>query len=294
MTTLKASSKNTPFNASRLTLVMQAGLQNSRKGALQNGLSLAASTLVKGEQLTTLEMAQLLADWKGDIAPSRKKGDANEKRLGELVKKYMQDSRLVASAAEHISEPIKTMFTNLYTFEDAETFALESEKVIKNIKFLEALEIESKTDLNCFWSGFLPETTTTEAEAVETTTTEAEAVETTTTEAEAVETTTAEAEAVETTTAEAVETSKAKTKVNKDEINNRQALANDALALLADEMPFLDALLATAQKQDTQEGVILTICQGFKAELDKVNAEKLALENKLHNLTPKAKAKKAA
>ncbi len=254
MTTLKASSKNTPFNASRLTLVMQAGLQNSRKGALQNGLSLAASTLVKGEQLTTLEMAQLLADWKGDIAPSRKKGDANEKRLGELVKKYMQDSRLVASAAEHISEPIKTMFTNLYTFEDAETFALESEKVIKNIKFLEALEIESKTDLNCFWSGFLPETTT----------------------------------------AEAVETSKAKTKVNKDEINNRQALANDALALLADEMPFLDALLATAQKQDTQEGVILTICQGFKAELDKVNAEKLALENKLHNLTPKAKAKKAA
>jgi hypothetical protein len=271
-----AVSKTTTFNASRLTLVMQAGLQNARKGALQNGLSLAASTLVKGAQLTTLEMAQLLADWKGDIAPSRKTGDANEKRLGELVKKYMQDSRLVASAADHISDPIKTMFTNLYTFEDAETFALEAEKVIKNIKFLEALEIESKTDLNCFWSGFLPETSTPEAVNVETSTPEAVNVETAT------------PEAVD------VETATKKPSVNQDEINNRQALANDALALLADEMPFLDALLATAQKQDTQEGVILTICQGFKVELDRVNAEKLALENKLHNLTPKAKTKKAA
>tara|TARA_R110002050_G_scaffold16980_2_gene50980 strand:- start:1398 stop:2231 length:834 start_codon:yes stop_codon:yes gene_type:complete len=277
MTTLKASSKNLPFNASRLTLVMQAGLQNARKGALQNGLSLAASTLIKGEQLTTLEMAQLLADWKGDKAPSRKTGDDNEKRLGELVKKYMQDSRLVASAAEHISEPIKAMFTNLYTFEDAETFAIEAEKVIKNIKFLEALAIESKTDLNCFWSGFLPEAVDVDVDVD-------------------VEKETAPTEAINATGDVDLETETAtkKPSVNQDEINNRQALANDALALLADEMPFLDALLATAQKQDTQEGVILTICQGFKAELDKVNAEKLALENKLHNLTPKAKAKKAA
>lgn len=252
----------TNFKASHLSPVMVAGITNARKSALQIGLSIACSTLVKGDALTSLEMAQLCG-WTGDKAPSRKTGTAEEKTLAERVKKYMQDSRLVFAAMPNLTDTLKTMFTDLYGQTSAAKFATEADKVINNIKFFEGMIIENKSDLNELWLGFVdvsdetPEQTNIDEESD-------------------------------------VSGKGTAKKVAADETSRRGAiaLANDAIALLADDLPFLNALLAVADKQQSEPEKILTIVEGFKVEIDRINDEKLALELALEN--KEASSKKAA
>lgn len=271
------------FNATQLSTIMQAGYTNQRKGALQSVLSNAALTLVKGGRLSPAEIKENLTGTKGITKDALKKA----------VTRHGNTSQLVADAIPYLDDAVSAPLIKLYDCTTEATFNKEVEKLIAKWAVLGQGYIKSLSDVELLFTnalehgfdkdGFNAKGYNAEgynAEGYNADGFNAEGYNADGKTADEIAQALQEQERQE----QGIKEQQAK------QLEQARAFAERAIAAMIKDIPALETAFEQAQSADTVESAVYTLALGFESEIKRLQAENLALQNKLGAKRPRAKA----